>query len=339
MRIRETIALTKQRITLMFREPEAVFWVFAFPLVLAAVLGFAFQSAGPAAVRVGLVDGTAFDVQALGADERLEVEVFEDGAGAERALRIARIDLLLTGTPEEPVARLDPARSEAATAHVRVLLALAGVDGESLPTDEMTEPGSRYIDFLIPGLLGMSIMGTGIWAIGFAIAEMRQRKLLKRLLVTPMRRSSLLASFMLSRLVFLAFEVLFLLAFARFAFGVPMRGDPFALGLLVLVAAAAFAALGLLVSSRAKTIEGASGLMNLVMMPMWLASGVFFSYERFPEAVQPVLRALPLTTLNDGLRASMLEGAGLGELWVPMAWLALWCAASFALALRVFRWG
>lgn len=236
LRIPETIELTRQRILLLFREPEALFWVFAFPLVLAAVLGFAFKSAGPKPVVVGLVEGGAFDAALFEADERLVVDLFPDAEAAARALRIARVDVLLDGTPEEPRVRLDPSRDEAATARVRVLVALNGLDESALPADEITEPGSRYIDFLVPGLLGMSVMGTGVWAIGFAIADMRQRKLLKRLLVTPMRRSSLLASFMLSRLVFLAFEVIVLLLFARFAFGVPIRGDLASLTVLLVMA-------------------------------------------------------------------------------------------------------
>lgn len=338
LRIPETIELTRQRILLLFREPEALFWVFAFPLVLAAVLGFAFKSAGPKPVVVGLVEGGAFDAALFEADERLVVDLFPDAEAAARALRIARVDVLLDGTPEEPRVRLDPSRDEAATARVRVLVALNGLDESALPADEITEPGSRYIDFLVPGLLGMSVMGTGVWAIGFAIADMRQRKLLKRLLVTPMRRSSLLASFMLSRLVFLAFEVIVLLLFARFAFGVPIRGDLASLTVLLVMGASAFAAIGVLVSSRAKTIEGASGLMNLVLMPMWLASGVFFSYERFPEAIHPYLQALPLTALNDGLRASMLEGSGIGDFWPQVLILSAWMVVSFTVALRIFRW-
>lgn len=338
VRWNETRELTRQRILLLFREPEALFWVFAFPLLMAAVLGFAFRSAAPEPVLVGLVADGPFDAAAFAADERLQVVELADVAEAERALRVARVDLLLEGTPGAPRVRLDPARDEGATARARVQLALAGLAPDALPADEVTEPGSRYIDFLLPGLLGMGIMGTGVWAIGFAIADMRQRKLLKRLLVTPMRRSSLLASFMLARMVFLGFEVGALLAFGAFVLDVPVRGDPLSLLVVMLTGALAFAAIGLLVSSRARTIEGASGLMNLVLMPMWLASGVFFSYERFPEAVHPLLKALPLTALNDALRASMLEGAGLGAMLPQVGVLLAWLVVAFAVALRIFRW-
>lgn len=338
IRWNETRELTRQRVLVLFREPEALFWVFAFPLLMAAVLGFAFRSAEPAPVLVGLVEGGPFDAATFAADERLELVLLPTRDEAERALRVARVDLLLEGTPESPRVRLDPARDEAATARARVQLALAGLAPDALPADEVTEPGSRYIDFLLPGLLGMGIMGTGVWAIGFAIADMRQRKLLKRLLVTPMRRASLLASFMLARMVFLGFEVCALLTFGAFVLDVPVRGDVLSLAAVMLTGAFAFAAIGLLVSSRARTIEGASGLMNLVLMPMWLASGVFFSYERFPEAVHPLLQALPLTALNDALRASMLEGASLGALLPQLGVLLAWMVVAFTVALRIFRW-
>ena len=252
------------------------------------------------------------------------------------ALRGGHVDLLALGEAERPDLRLDPVRAEAELARLRVLAAT----GELAPleVDEVTDNGSRYIDFLFPGLLGMNLMGTGLWAIGFAVADMRQRKVLKRLLVTPMRRSSFLGSFMLSRLLFLALEVALLTAFAIWALGVPLRSSLLLFGGLCLLGAAGFAGLGLLAASRVKTIEGASGMINLVMMPMWLGSGVFFPYERFPEVVQPLLRALPLTALNDALRAAMIDGAGITQVLPEVGILVAWTVLPFALALRLFRW-
>ncbi len=156
---------------------------------------------------------------------------------------------------------------------------------------EMLEPGGRYIDFLVPGLLGMSLMGGGLWGVGFVIVDMRIRKLLKRFLATPMKKRDFLAGIMLSRLIFLIPEVLFLLVFAWLAFGVAIHGSLLAVLLLVLLGAFTFSGIGLLVASRAKTMEAVSGLMNLVMLPMWMLSGIFFSSERFPEAAQPFIKS------------------------------------------------
>ena len=333
--------LTRLRVVAFLREPEAVVWVFGFPMLLAAVLGFAVRSSEPRTVVLGVLEQVEADLAALEAAPRLEVVRFAEPEDAERAHRGARNDAFHEepGTAHAaPPQRLAPSRDEAETVRLRVLLALSGVPPDDVAVDAVTERGSRYVDFLFPGLLGMNLMGTGIWAIGFAVADLRQRKLLKRYLVTPMRKTSFLGSFLLSRLVFLVMEITLLVLFAVFALGVPMRGDLASFGVVALLGAATFAGIGILTAARAKTIEGASGMMNLVMMPMWLASGIFFSYERFPEVVQPAIRALPLTALNDALRKSMLEGASVASMGVELAVMAAWLVIGFALALRLFRW-
>jgi ABC transporter DrrB family efflux protein len=204
--------------------------------------------------------------------------------------------------------------------------------------ETFTEPGARYIDFLIPGLLGMNLMGSGLWGVGFAVVNARTRKLLKRFAATPMRRSHYLLSFVLSRLIFLVLEVAVVIAFAWFAFGFTVRGSFIQMSFLLLLGAMTFAGIGLLVAARPKTIEGVSGLMNLVMMPMWLLSGTFFSSARFPEFLQPFIRALPLTALNDSLRGVMNDGASLTTNLMAVAVLIVWCVISFLVALKIFRW-
>ena len=333
----ELVELTRHRTLAFLRQPEAVFWVFAFPLVISAVLGFAFQGREPAPSRVGVVGNQGVWVRRLEADPRLEVFPFDAREEADRSLAGGHLDALVLSF-DPPELRLDPARAEAELARLRVLLAIGGIPQDALAIEEVTENGARYIDFLFPGLLGMSLMGTGLWAIGFAVADMRQRKVLKRFLVTPMRRASFLGSFLTSRLMFLAAELALITAFGVWVLGVPMRTSIVAFVLMCTVGALAFSAVGLLVASRARTIEGVSGLLNLVMVPLWLGSGVFFSYERFPEQLHPLLRALPLTALNDALRTGMIDGAGLVDVLPELGVLAVWTVIPFALALRIFRW-
>jgi len=338
--------LTVVRTKLFLREPEAMFWTFVFPLILAGVLGFAFRSSGPSASIVA-VTGAEPEALAerLAGDELLTVEVLVDGEAALDGLRGGRYDAVVSagdGSDAAPLVRLDPARPEAATARLRIerrLLASGGTRVDAIVTAEPVKArGSRYVDWLFPGLLGMNLMGTGMWSIGFAVADLRRRNVLKRLLVTPMRRSSLLASFLLSRLVWLAVELVVLVGFAMLVLGVPFESGAGVFLAVAFLGATVFAGLGLLATARARTIEGASGMLNLVMMPMWLASGVFFSYERFPDAVQPLLRLLPLTALNDALRALMLDGAGVGAIAAPLAVLVAWGVGGFLLALKIFRW-
>ena len=341
---RSIVQLTLARFRGFIREPEAVFWTFVFPILLAVGLGVAFRSRAPEQPHVGVLvagDSNAL-MEALKRDSTLKVEVMDDSAAA-RALRTGKIAILarITG-PTSVEYTYDSARGEAAMAKLLVDRAIQRAAGRTDPVvvaeRKVTERGSRYIDFVLPGLLGMNLMGSGIWGIGFAIVDQRGKKLLKRFMATPMSRAEYLASFMFSRLFWLVLEVITLLGFGALAFGVPLRGSFTALALICLLSALAFAGMGLLIASRARTTEGVSGLMNLVMLPMWIFSGVFFSSSNFPNAVQPVIKLLPLTAVNDALRANMLEGASLASLSGQMLVIAGWLVVSFVLALRLFRW-
>ncbi len=334
--------LTLARIRGFYREPSAIFWTFAFPVLLTIALGIAFRSRPPDPVRTAVEAGQgARSISAvLSSGHDVTAEVLpEDEARA--ALRTGRVSIVVVpGNP--PTYRYDPTRPESrlARAVVDELLERAAGRADTItPLDErVTEPGARYVDFLVPGLVGMTIMSAGMWGIGWVIVEDRQKKLLRRMTATPMRRSHYLLAFVLVRLLFLVLEVPVLVGFAMIAFGVPLRGSVLALGAMSVLGALAFAGLALLVASRAKNTQTASGLMNLVMMPMFVLSGVFFSADHFPPFVQPLVRALPLTALNDGLRAVMNDGAGLMVLAPRGALLAAIAAVSFGAALKMFRW-
>lgn len=342
---RPLVQLTLVRFREFWREPEAIFWVTVFPILLAAGLGLAFRSRPPDAVPVGVVasaPGAEQVADALRREPTLRVELLPDSA-VPLAVPTGKVALVVTPHADGGVAyRYDDTRPESRSARRAADDALQRMGGRRDPvatTDELVrEPGSRYIDFVLPGLLGLNLMGGGIWSVGFAIVDARRRKLLKRLVATPMSRADYLLSFLLARLAMLVLEVGLLAVFGLLVFGVPMRGSVAQLALICVVAALAFSAMGLLMASRVRTIEGASGLMNLVMLPMWVASGVFFSTANFPASLQPAIHALPLTAVNDALRATMLQGAGLGAVAGELAILLAWLAVSFALALRIFRW-
>jgi ABC transporter DrrB family efflux protein len=334
--------LTLARLRLFFREPSTVFWAFAFPILLTLALGIAFRNRPPDPVAVAVQDGSGAagvrEALARGADVDAVVLPPEE---ARAALRVGRVAVVVVpGTPPELV--FDPTRPESRLAHAVVddlLERAAGRRDVVAPAERpVTERGSRYVDFLIPGLVGMNIMSTGMWGIGYVIVEARSKRLLKRMLATPMRRSDFLLSFVLVRMLFVALEVPLLVGFGVIAFGVPLRGSVALLAAVALLGALAFAGLGLLVASRARNTQTVGGLINLVMLPMFVLSGVFFSSARFPDALQPYIRALPLTALNDALREVMNEGAGLAAVAPEAALLAGVAAASFALALRWFRW-
>jgi ABC-type multidrug transport system permease subunit len=335
------VELTLARVREFLREPEAVFWVFAFPVLMALALGIAFRQERPQEVVVGVVRHSGDPlIEALRRAPGVRVTPLAP-AEADAALRRGQVSLVVVpGTP--PAYRFDPTRPESRTARLVVDDALQRSGGRQDVwqgrDQEVVAPGSRYIDWLIPGLLGMNIMGTGLWSVGFSVVQARTRKLLKRLMATPMPRTQYLGSHLLARLMFLTLEVIALLAFGYLAFGVRSAGSLWLIAGLSLLGALAFSGLGLLIASRARTIEGVSGLMNLAMLPMWLLSGVFFASSNFPEVAQPFIRLLPLTALNDALRAVMLEGQGLAAIAREVGTLTAWAVVTFGLAVRLFRW-
>ena len=341
---RSIVQLTLVRFREFIRQPEAVFWTFIFPILLAVGLGLAFRSKAPDKPKIGIIASTpaaAGIAASLKKDSTLIVEELSDSAGA-RSLRTAKIALLVVPDNDGVRYVFDPQRDESVFARLvtdRAIQTAAGrVDPVKITERRVTERGARYIDFVIPGLLGMNLMGSGVWGIGFAIVDSRSKRLLKRFMATPMSRAEYLMAFLLSRLFFLILEVVTLLGFGALAFGVPLRGSLVELGVICLLSALSFSALGLLIASRAKTVEGVSGLMNFVMLPMWIFSGVFFSSSNFPKMVQPIVKALPLTAVNDALRANMLEGTKITALGLEMAVIVTWLIVSFVLALKLFRW-
>jgi ABC-type multidrug transport system permease subunit len=343
---RSLVQLTLVRFREFIRQPEAVFWTFVFPILLAVGLGLAFRSRPPERPRIGIVSsgaGTDQVLHSLQRDSALILQTFTTDTAGQHALRTAKIAILVTPDGTGGVRYIyDPQRSESANARLiadRAVQAGAGrTDPVMVSERRVTERGARYIDFVIPGLLGMNLMGSGIWGLGFAIVDSRSKRLLKRFMATPMSRAEYLMSFLFSRMAFLILEVVTLLGFGVLAFKVPMRGPVTALAVICILSALAFGGIGLLIASRAKTVEGVSGLMNFVMLPMWIFSGVFFSSNNFPNLVQPLIRILPLTAVNDALRANMLEGATLAGVSTQLMIIFAWLVISFVAALKLFRW-
>ena len=357
------VELTLARVLEFVREPETIFWVFGFPVLVAIALGIAFRVRPPEPSRVALV-GSEPAVERAAELLRSSPDIAAERLGAPeaaQAIRTGKIDVAISAAAEaasaEPsppasssiappsgplVFRFDPARPESRAARVAVADALERAAGRTdviaLHDETVTVQGGRYIDFLIPGLIGLNIMGSSMWGIGYAVVLARYRKLLKRLAATPMRRAHYLLSFMLSRLLFLVPEVAALIAFGWIVFGVAVRGSLLGVTLVAALGTLSFMGLGMLVASRTSSTEVASGWMNALQLPMWLLAGSFFSYERFPAVVHPLIRLLPLTAFNDALRALMNNGAPVHAIWHELLVLAIWGGVSFVVALRTFRW-
>lgn len=339
--------LSLARIREFIREPEAVFWSYVFPLVMIVSLGLAFRSEPIEAVAVVVQDGERTDelVKVLSASARL---VVSSGPAEEcrRQLRSGKSELIIVADSTDGTDAyrfvFDPTRPGSVHARDAVNDVLQRSAGRTDPVltvdDAVTEPGSRYIDFLVPGLIGMGLMGGGIWGVGFGIVDMRIRQLLKRFLGTPMKKPHFIAAIMISRIVFMIPEILIVLIASRLLFGVVNHGSYLIMTLLIVLGAFEFAGIGLLVASRAKTLEAVSGLMNLSMVPMWIASGIFFSPDRFPSFIQPLINVLPLTPLIGAMRRVMQESAGLAQIIPELAIILGWGVVTFFLGLKLFRW-
>ena len=341
------------RIIELRREPEVVFWVFVFPILLAAGLGLAFRDKPAGVTWVAVIDGTgarktlamlenSSDLHSTNKDSTIRATVLARDA-ALKGFHFGKYDLAIESNPDGSYTYYyDPARPESVLARDELDAALQSAAGrkDALRTSvqSSSEPGSRYIDFLIPGLLGMNLMNSGLWGVGFAVVEYRQRKLLKRFVATPMRHSDFLLALISSRLVLMVVEVALLLGFGVLVFHLRVQGAILSILLIASLGAVTFGGVGLLTACRAQKIESVSGLINVVMMPMWIFCGVFFSYQKFPAMAQPFIKALPLAALNDALRATIIEGASLSSQTARLLVLAFWGGISFILALRWFRW-
>jgi len=345
-RVLGQIALTTFRE--FIRTPEAVFWTYGFPVIIAVVLGLAFANKAPVPLPVVVIKAESQSrpgpVQPLTAilaeNKRLSVTELPREQ-AERGFRRGKFVVMLEGSVTEPKMSIDPTRPDAELVrmHVEHVLLHRERDGQDvIQVSSVEVPGSRYIDFLIPGLIGLNLLGAGMWGVGFNVVRMRDRKLLRRLMVTPMRKVEFLFAFMLSRLLLVIPDAVLITLFGVVAFQVPVLGSLWVILLITLVGGLCFMGLGLLVAARTRTIEGVSGVMNLVMVPMWLLGGSFFSSERFPDAMQWLIRSLPITHINDAMRVVMLEGAGLAEIWGQLLFLLLFSLACLLSAVKLFRW-
>jgi ABC-2 type transport system permease protein len=336
--------LVKARLREFVREPGYVFWVFGFPLLMAIGLGLAFRSKAPEPPHVALTEAVSPETaRALTKSPRLHTEQLTRRE-AERQLARTKVDLVVDQVAPHGnlVFKLDTAQEKSLLARAiteDVLQRAAGrQDRLQIAEHRVSEKGSRYVDFLLPGLIGLNLMGSSMWGIGFNLVLARKRKLLRRYAVTPMQRSHFLLSYFCSRSLFLVLELAVLIGFGRLVFGTQVQGSWSGLLVASTLGAAAFAAIGFLIGARLTSTEVAGGWMNFVQLPMWLLSGSFFSYERFPEWLQLPIRCLPLTAVNDALRRIYNEGGGLSSVGFELVVLTLWSLLGFGIAIKVFRW-
>ncbi len=336
------LELIKMRLREFVREPGILFWVFGFPLLMAFGLGIAFRSKPPEKPRVAVIIGDSRALSdALMTSPRVSAEI-RDEASARRDLARAKTDVIVKFDATGPTYIFDSTQEKGPIARLLAddIIERAAGRRDAFQMHEVTasEPGARYIDFLLPGLISMNLMGTSMWGVGYNLVVARKRRLLRRFAVTPMRRPQFLLSYFFARSLFLILEIGLLITFGHLVFGTVIRGSIVSLFAMSFIGAASFAGISLLIGARVENTESANGWMNLVQLPMWVLSGAFFSYERFPSWLHMPIRALPLTALNDALRAIFNDGASIAATWPQLLVLGAWGIIGFFVALRTFRW-
>lgn len=365
--------LTAAHFKEVIREPAVIFWGIVFPMLISLGLGMAFTREGGIEHHVGVIaEKNSLETQEseIGAflgrraekisagqnnegDYRLTVEnprlgdtsfVFNvtDRDTAMVLLKRGRLNLIVKDTQDGISYHFDPGNPDAELAYLNLSRVLGkqpvqepGIAGNIEP---LTVTGTRYIDFLVPGLIAMGAMMSCMWGISYGMIDKRSKKLLRRMVATPMRKSHFLLALIFVRISMNIIEALLLFFFAWLVFGISVQGSIPALAVVFLSGNIAFGGLAIFVSSRTANTEVGNGLINAVVLPMTVLSGIFFSYYNFPEASVPFIQKLPLTLFTDAIRSIFTEGAGFAQTGMPSAILLAFGVFFFSAGLRIFRW-
>jgi ABC-2 type transport system permease protein len=372
-RLRQLWLLVLAHALAIIREPGVIFWGIVFPILMSLGLGIAFTKKADILRKVAVISNTRITVSDSSAifrfldmkceehnpekqdDYRWKLEIKDEKLGksvylfyylswdeAIVLLKRGTVNLILNSNNGRTEYHFDPVNSDAELTYLK----LSGMIGSGVVLPEgrneeikpMTVAGTRYIDFLIPGLITLGVMMSTMWGISYGIIEKRSKKLLRRMVATPMKKSHYLIALLTVRITLNFIEALVLLLFALIVFKMQIQGSISALILLFLTGNIAFAGLAILLSSHTSNTEVGNGLINAVVMPMMVLSGIFFSYHNFPDWSIPVIEKLPLTMLTDGMRSIFNEGAGWPQVALPILILTTIGVVLFGAGLKIFKW-
>jgi ABC-2 type transport system permease protein len=366
-----TVALFRE----IIREPGVLFWGILFPILMSLGLGLAFTKKADVVRKVAVINNS--EMQSIvnqdkplddflknsceqnlsGEKERWQWKyvIKDDKLGnsiflfykmnwkeAVQLLKRGTINVILLDLDGSIEYHFDPMNPDAQLTYLKLENIIG--KGEILPVSSnpeikpLTVSGTRYIDFLVPGLITMGVMMSCMWGISYGIIEKRSKKLLRRLVATPMKKSHFLMALITVRIAMNFIESTVLFLFSLIAFKMTIQGDISALIIMFLSGNIAFAGIAVFVSSHTSNTEVGNGLINFVVFPMMILSGIFFSYQNFPDWSLPVIRNLPLTMLTDGIRSIFNEGAGYHEVALPILILLTIGVLFFSAGLKIFKW-
>ena len=351
----------------IIREPAVLFWGIGFPILMAWGLGIAFSTKEEMSSEIAiihhdkhtiiqkstLIDSIELYTKKNKGNYALALKnkklgninlTFHECTSSEADILLKKgtVSLIIDVVNNKTYYYFDPANSEAQTLYQLVKSIVYNGQGYySAHQDEikpLTVSGTRYIDFLIPGLLAMGIMMSSTWGISYTLIDRRSKKLLRRMVATPMKKSNLLIALITARFAMNVIEATLLFLFAWLYFDIHIQGSISALILLFIAGNIAFAGISVLISSHTSNTEIGNGLINLIVTPMMVVSGIFFSYQHFPEWTIPIIKNLPLTMLADGVRSIFNEGAGMLQIWRQALILSVTGIATFIVGMKFFKW-
>ncbi len=352
----------------IIREPAVIFWGVVFPILMAWGLGIAFTQKGTISVKLAVVKvitekDTVQETKFLSflkkngikRDSTYTINLKNEKLGDESLtffettwpnaftmLKKGKVTVIIEDKATDIKYHFDPANAEAKAAYqLAANLTTHGVSfyaADQPSIEPLTMKGTRYVDFLIPGLLAMGIMMACSWGISYTIIDRRSKKLLRRMVATPMKKSNFLLALITARFTMNLAEALLLFAFAWLYFGTKVQGSWPALIMMFIAGNIAFSGIAILISSHTANPEIGNGIINALVTPMMVVSGVFFSYHNFPEWIIPVIRNLPLTMIADSFRSIFNEGAGFADVWLEALILTSTGVVSFVIGLKIFKW-
>ncbi len=328
-----------------YRNPGIIFWAFGFPLLMAGVLGSAFSNKKDSIRKIGIIGENSIALvsqyQMIPIPEnsfsQFEfISISQDDAI--KKMKRGELHLYLESAKNDLIYYFDPSNSESYQSYLLVERLLNKSDIPSGKIISINTKGSRYVDFLIPGLLALGIMNSCIWGSGWTLIEFRIKKLMRRMMATPLPKWIFLMSHVFTRFILSGLEFVFLIIFSYFMYDVHIQGSYLAIIVCFFSGNFAFSGIAILFSSRAASTQVANGLINLVTFPMTICSGVFFSYHNFPEAAEKIIQYFPLTLIADSIRSIYNEGAQLSDVAIPAIILNIIGTVFFTLGLKVYKW-
>ncbi len=351
----------------IIREPGVIFWGVGFPVLISWGLGIAFTRSPETRKDIAMVntleDSRLMEFVNANTSEDWTLDslksfnlVFEDEVfgkntfrfiplseeNALKGMKRGKYQVILESTKDSIMYRMDPANPDARLLQLQLSEIFDKEDSVIQLTNARILPvdlqGTRYVDFLIPGLMGMTVMMACMWGISYTIIERRKGNMLRRMVATPMKKHNLLVAHMTARLTITFLETLILVLFARFYFDMQIQGSLIALFLVFLAGNIAFTGIAVLFSSRTSKTEIGNALINLVTMPMLILSGIFFSYQNFPEWTIPFIEKLPLTMMADSFRSIFNEGAGITDVLPDVLILGIGGSITLFAGIKVFKW-